>query len=78
MRSVVSSGGVPAGDRFDWYADIIARAVMPAALSSERPADFRGEAAVLDLGQLRVSKFALSRLRSRRTPALIRRGDPEQ
>lgn len=50
MWSVVSSGGVPAGERFDWYADVISREVMPAALSSERPADFQGEAAVLDLG----------------------------
>ncbi|WP_405486272.1 helix-turn-helix domain-containing protein [Streptomyces sp. NBC_00096] len=78
MWSVVSSGAVPAGERFDWYADIISREVMPAALSSERPAEFQGEAAVLDLGELRVAKFALSPLRSRRTPALIRRGDPEQ
>ncbi|WP_405703208.1 helix-turn-helix domain-containing protein [Streptomyces sp. NBC_00069] len=78
MWSVVSSGGVPAGERFDWYADVISREVMPAALSSERPADFQGEAAVLDLGELRVARFALSPLRSRRTPALIRRGDPEQ
>ncbi|MCX4782386.1 helix-turn-helix domain-containing protein [Streptomyces sp. NBC_01264] len=78
MWSAVSSGGVPAGERFDWYADIISREVMPAALSSERPAEFRGEAAVVDLGPLRASKFALSPLRSRRTPALIRRGDPEQ
>lgn len=78
MWHVVSSAGVPAGERFDWYADIISREVMPAALSSERPAEFRGEAAVVDLGPLRASKFTLSPLRSRRTPALIRRGDPEQ
>ncbi|MFE5537531.1 helix-turn-helix domain-containing protein [Streptomyces sp. NPDC056492] len=78
MWSVVSSGGVPAGERFDWYADVISREVMPAALSSERPADFQGEAAVLDLGELRVARFDLSPLRSRRTAAMIRRGDPEQ
>ncbi|MGW7102357.1 AraC-like ligand-binding domain-containing protein [Streptomyces sp. NPDC054838] len=74
----MSSGALPARERFDWYADIISREVMPAALSSERPADFQGEAAVMDLGRLRVARFALSPLRSRRTPALIRRGDPEQ
>ncbi|MCY0934905.1 hypothetical protein [Streptomyces sp. H34-S4] len=71
-------GRVTGGEAVDWYADIIAREVMQAALSGERPADFRGEAAVLDLGQLRASKFAPSPLRSRRTPALIRRGDPER
>ncbi|MFD7031955.1 helix-turn-helix domain-containing protein [Streptomyces sp. NPDC059917] len=52
--------------------------VMPAALSCERPADFQGEAAVLDLGDIRASKFSLAPLRSRRTAAMIRRGDPEE
>ncbi|MGW6704555.1 AraC-like ligand-binding domain-containing protein [Streptomyces sp. NPDC054956] len=77
MWSMVSSGGVPARERFDWFSDLISREVMPAALSSDRPADFQGEAAVLDLGQLRVARFALSPLRSRRTAAMIRSGDPE-
>ncbi|WP_330294245.1 helix-turn-helix domain-containing protein [Streptomyces sp. NBC_00503] len=78
MWSVVSTGEVPAGERFDWYSDIVAREVMPAALSSERPTEFQGEAAVLDLGEIRASRFSLSPLRSRRTAAMIRRGDPEQ
>ncbi|MFI5983822.1 helix-turn-helix domain-containing protein [Streptomyces sp. NPDC051555] len=52
--------------------------VMPATLSCERPADFQGEAAVLDLGDIRASKFSLAPLRSRRTAAMIRRGDPEE
>jgi AraC-like DNA-binding protein len=78
MWSVLSTGEVSAGERFDWYSDIVAREVMPVALSSERPAEFHGEAAVLDLGETRVSRFSLSPLTSRRTAALIRRGDPEQ
>ncbi|MCX5613588.1 MULTISPECIES: helix-turn-helix domain-containing protein [unclassified Streptomyces] len=78
MWSVVSTGEVPEGERFDWYSDIVSREVMPAALSSERPAEFQGEAAVLDLGDIRASRFSLSPLRSRRTAAMIRRGDPEQ
>lgn len=69
---------MPAGERFDWYADSIAREVMPAAPSGERPAAFQGEAAVLDPGHLRVSHFALRRcIRGAPPPALIRRGDPE-
>ncbi|MFE3786260.1 AraC-like ligand-binding domain-containing protein [Streptomyces goshikiensis] len=74
----MSTGELPAGERFDWYSDIVAREVMPAALSSERPAEFQGEAAVLGLGEIRASRFSLSPLRSRRTAAMIRRGDPEQ
>ncbi|MGW3915013.1 AraC-like ligand-binding domain-containing protein [Streptomyces sp. NPDC005070] len=75
---MLSTCEIPAGERFDWYSDIVSREVMPAALSSERPAEFQGEAAVLDLGEVRVSRFSLSPLRSRRTPAMIRCGDPEQ
>ncbi|MFH9726752.1 AraC family transcriptional regulator [Streptomyces sp. NPDC017254] len=78
MWSVVSSGELPHGERFEWFADMISREVMPTMLTSERPADFSAEAALLDLGELQVSKVAYSPLRSRRTPALIRRGDPEQ
>ncbi|MFD0357137.1 helix-turn-helix domain-containing protein [Streptomyces sp. NPDC127110] len=78
MWSTVSSSVVPARERFDWFADMVSREVMPTAISSERPAEFRAEAAVLDLGELRVSRLSYTPLRSRRTPALIRRSDPEQ
>ncbi|WP_405854115.1 helix-turn-helix domain-containing protein [Streptomyces sp. NBC_00090] len=78
MWSVVSSGELPEGERFEWFADLISREVMPTALSKERQEGFSAEAAVLDLGELQVSRVAYSPLRSRRTPALIRRGDPEQ
>ncbi len=78
MWSVVSSGMLPETERFDWFSETVTREVMPVALSSERPADFQAEAAVLDLGDLRIARFGFSPVRSRRTPALIRRGDPEQ
>ncbi|MCX5391149.1 AraC family transcriptional regulator [Streptomyces sp. NBC_00094] len=78
MWSVVSSGELPEGERFEWFADMISREVMPTALSSELPGTFSAEAALLDLGELQVSNVAYTPLRSRRTPALIRRGDPEQ
>ncbi|MEU4345976.1 helix-turn-helix domain-containing protein [Streptomyces sp. NPDC023838] len=69
---------VPAADRFDWFADMVSREVVPTAIRSECPAGFQAEAAVLDLGGLRMSRLAYLPLRSRRTPALIRRSDPEQ
>ncbi|AYV25541.1 Transcriptional activator FeaR [Streptomyces sp. ADI95-16] len=78
MWSTVSSGGLPAGERFEWFSDLVSREVMPTVISSERPASFHTEAAVMELGELRVSRLAYSPLRSRRTPALIRRSDPEQ
>ncbi|MEU8620203.1 helix-turn-helix domain-containing protein [Streptomyces sp. NPDC048623] len=79
MWSRLSSGALPPRERFDWFSDLVSREVIPTALSSECPADFEAEAAVLALGEdVRVARFAFSPLRSRRTPALIRRGDPEQ
>ncbi|APE22074.1 MULTISPECIES: AraC family transcriptional regulator [Streptomyces] len=78
MWSVVSSGDLPDGERFEWFADMISREVMPTRLTSERPAEFTADAALLDLGELQVSEVAYAPLRSQRTPALIRRGDPEQ
>ncbi|RSS51172.1 helix-turn-helix domain-containing protein [Streptomyces sp. WAC07061] len=78
MWSVVSTAGIAPGDRFDWYSDIVSSEVMPATLSCKRPTEFQGEAAVLDLGEIRASRFSLSPLRSRRTAPMIRRGDPEE
>lgn len=78
MWSVASSGGLPASERFDWFADMVSREVVPTTISSERPADFQAEAAVLGLGEVKVSRLAYSPIRSRRTPALIPRSDPEQ
>ncbi|MET9700726.1 helix-turn-helix domain-containing protein [Streptomyces sp. NPDC006529] len=78
MWTVVSSEGLPADERFDWFSDLVSREVMPTAISSEQPGSFRAEAAALGLGDLHVSRLAYAPLRSRRTPALIRRSDPEQ
>ncbi|MGW1408925.1 AraC-like ligand-binding domain-containing protein [Streptomyces sp. NPDC002403] len=69
---------MPATERFDWFSDMVSREVVPTAISSECPARFRAEAAVLDLGGLFMSRLAYLPLHSRRTPALIRRSDPEQ
>ncbi|MFB7263178.1 helix-turn-helix domain-containing protein [Streptomyces nojiriensis] len=78
MWTKLSAGAVPTVERFDWFTDVISSSLMPTALRSERSADFQAEAAVLDLGAVQVSSFEYSHVRSRRTPALIRRADPEQ
>ncbi|MFC4331823.1 helix-turn-helix domain-containing protein [Streptomyces andamanensis] len=73
-----STGAVPAGDRFAWFSDVVSSALMPSAFSAPDTTGFYAEGALLDLGGAQVSRFTYSPLRSRRTPALIRRGDPEQ
>ncbi|MFJ8130121.1 AraC-like ligand-binding domain-containing protein [Streptomyces hydrogenans] len=74
----MSSKALPLGERFDWFEELLSREVIPTDLRTDHPADFEAEAAVLALGEVRVATFSFSPLRSRRTPALIRRGDPEQ
>lgn len=74
----VTAVDVPAPDRFDWFVETISTSLMPSAFSAPDPARFHAEGAFLDLGTAQLSRFAFSPLHSRRTPALIRRGDPEQ
>ncbi|MFJ6758226.1 MULTISPECIES: helix-turn-helix domain-containing protein [unclassified Streptomyces] len=78
MWTKLSADTVPEAERFDWFNDVVSNSLMPLALASERSAEFQADAAVLDLGAVQVSSFEYSHVRSRRTPALIRRGDPEQ
>lgn len=78
MRAAMSSAAVAPRDRFDWFTDVVARSLAPTAIRCEDPGGFRADAAVLDLGPVQVSTFHYAPLRSRRTPELIRRGDPEQ
>lgn len=76
MWSVVSSSGVPAGN---WSTGTPtssrARSCRPSSAASGPP--ISGARPPYWTWGSWVSKFALSPLRSRRTPALIRRGDPE-
>lgn len=78
MRAAMSSAAVAPRDRFDWFPDAVARSLAPTAIRCVDPGGFRADAAVLDLGPVRVSTFDCAPLRSRRTPGHIRRGDPEQ
>ncbi|WP_404958511.1 hypothetical protein [Streptomyces sp. 147326] len=78
MWTRLSADTVPEAERFEWFNDVVSSSLMPTALASDRSADFHAAAAVLDLGAVQVSSFEYAHVRSRRTPALIRRGDPEQ
>ncbi|WP_371677363.1 helix-turn-helix domain-containing protein [Streptomyces sp. NBC_01276] len=74
----MSSAAVAPRDRFDRFTDVVARSLAPTAIRCVDPGGFRADAAVLDLGPVRVSTFHYAPLRSRRTPGHIRRGDPGQ
>ncbi|WTA95156.1 helix-turn-helix domain-containing protein [Streptomyces avidinii] len=76
--SMTSAAAAPAGDRFDWFCETVSSDLMPVTLSTRHTADFHARITDLDLGAVRLSTFAFSPVLSRRTPAHIRRGDPEQ
>ncbi|WP_405648040.1 helix-turn-helix domain-containing protein [Streptomyces uncialis] len=77
VRFEASTDSLPEGERCDWFHEVIAGEIAPVRIAVERPADFRADLAVLDLGGVKVSTFSYPALRSWRTPALIRRSDPE-
>ncbi|MFE4632976.1 helix-turn-helix domain-containing protein [Streptomyces sp. NPDC056773] len=74
----MSSAAVPAADRFDWFADVVAQELVSTSIKSEHARDFRAEAAVLDLGCVQVKQLGYAPLHSRRTAAHVRSSDPEQ
>lgn len=71
------TGEVAPRDRFALFQAFTARSHMPERLDSEHRDDFRAALHVLDLGDVQVSVLANSHLSADRTPALIRRRDPE-
>ncbi|GAB7184686.1 helix-turn-helix transcriptional regulator [Kitasatospora sp. Ki12] len=78
MWTSVSAADVPVEDRFEWFTEAVSTDLMPVAIDTERAGDFDAWLGELDLGTAKLSAYEFSPLRSRRTPAHIRRGDPEQ
>ncbi|MFI6538659.1 helix-turn-helix domain-containing protein [Nonomuraea sp. NPDC050547] len=73
----MSTDEVVPKDRADWYQDVVSRTVAPHILAIDDPAGFRSRTCVLSLGQVEVSWHSHAAHRAWRTPALIRRSDPE-
>ncbi len=71
------SRDVPAEHRFEWWCDLISRDVAPTRISTDHVTDFHAAAGAVDLGPVQLSALSFPPLRSTRTPALIRRSDPE-
>lgn len=78
MRHSASTAGTPAADRFDWFTDTVADALIPVGLRTANPSSFEADVSLLDLGGVQVSTFSHTTLQSHRSSAHIRRGDPEQ
>ncbi|MFJ8745915.1 helix-turn-helix domain-containing protein [Embleya sp. NPDC127516] len=75
--SVVSSDGVPAPDRFGWWAEMVGRQVMPVSIRSAHSARFSGAAQAVEAPHTQVTAFGFSPMTARRSAVQIRRHDPE-
>lgn len=77
MVSLVTSDAVEREDRFDWFCEAVSNDVMPITLDTRHADDFQARLMHLDLGVAQLSSSTCSPVVSRRTPAHVRRGDPE-
>lgn len=74
---VLSTDSVSGPDGFDWWGDMVSKAVMPVSLASEHANHFKGEVTALELVETEFSAFSFSPMSARRTPDHIRSSDPE-
>jgi hypothetical protein len=77
IEIVLCSEQLPVADRFEWWREVTSHTLMPTELTSDHAGDFRASARALEFGAVQASVLSYPSLRSRRTPALIRRSDPE-
>ncbi|MFD5700662.1 AraC-like ligand-binding domain-containing protein [Streptomyces lasiicapitis] len=75
--SALHSSCVPPEQRFDWWCELIGQDVAPTRITSEHTADFVAGAGAIQLGGVHVTTLSFPAIRSERTPALIRRSDPD-
>lgn len=68
--------GVP--DRFGWWHDMVDREVMPVSIRSAHTHRFQGRVESVELPHCQVATFAFPPMAAGRSPALIRRRDPEE
>ncbi|MFD8635583.1 helix-turn-helix domain-containing protein [Streptomyces sp. NPDC059533] len=73
----VTSDSLERKDRFDWFCDTVSSDVMPIALNTRHADDFQASVMSMDLGVAQLSSFVCSPVFSHRSPAHVRRGDPE-
>lgn len=75
--TVFRAQDVEAPERFDAWENMCSQAVMPLALRTDEPRSFIGQLGAGELGSAALLNFSFCSHRGIRTPALIRRSDPE-
>ncbi|MFF2520357.1 helix-turn-helix domain-containing protein [Streptomyces sp. NPDC058086] len=77
FEGVLRSEDLPVADRFEWWCGLISRSLLPSVVTSDHADDFRASIKRLEVGDSRASVVSYSPMRVRRTPALVRRSDPQ-
>ncbi|MEW5660143.1 helix-turn-helix domain-containing protein [Streptomyces cinereoruber] len=77
METVFDSNALPVHERIEAWVEAAASSFVPTHLSFPEETAFEARVKTTDLGAVRLSALSYVGMRSRRTPALIRRSDPE-
>ncbi|WP_063910183.1 helix-turn-helix domain-containing protein [Herbidospora yilanensis] len=67
---------LPAGERFDFWWEAVARSVVSVDAASAHAADFWAEMTAVDLGLIQISRVRSASFEARRTTRRIRQSDP--
>ncbi len=78
MIVTMRSEDLPAPDRFEWWCEQVARDWAPSVVSSPHTRDFPAVLTLAELGPVQLSVLDFPEVRAVRTPALVRRSDPER
>ncbi|MFE6872184.1 helix-turn-helix domain-containing protein [Kitasatospora sp. NPDC057692] len=74
----LDSSAVVPEHRFEWWCEMVARDVAPTRITTDHARDFPATVGSLALGSAQqLTTMSFPSIRSERTPALIRRSDPE-
>jgi AraC-like DNA-binding protein len=76
-RAVISTAHVPGRDRFDFWRDTLGQMSMPFVARRRPPSTFTGTLQASSFGATRTIYTENATVDVERTPALIRRSDPE-
>lgn len=73
----VDTDDIAVPDRFGWWNDMVGHEVIPVSIRSPHANRFRGWVETVRLPHSQVAAFDFSPLAAQRSPAHIRRQDPE-
>ncbi|MEV0218147.1 AraC family transcriptional regulator [Streptomyces sp. NPDC050704] len=77
IGTVFRSDDVPVENRFDYWSELVHRAIAPSHITSAHAADFWAEQRLMELGPVMVWPVSVLPSRFRRTEKLVRQSDPE-